>query len=85
MNYYRENERQQMQNEMILADKHGKLLWSIYELQPVGMYDLKDYNTYHDLGIGAVKENYRSMFSDSSVGLAYHNLAMLRELDKAAD
>ena len=78
MNYYRENERQQMQNEITLADKHGKLLWSIYELQPVGIYELKDYNTYHDLGIGAVKENYRSMFSGSSVGLAYHNLAMLR-------
>ena len=81
MNYYRENERQQMQNEMILADKHGKLLWSIYELQPVGMYDLKEVNTYHDQGIAAVEENYRSMFSGSDVGIAFHNLQWMKRLE----
>ena len=80
MNYYRENERAQVECEYSLAKEYGKRIWTIYELQPVGMYDLKDYNTYHDLGIGAVEENYRKMFSDTDVGLAFHTLEMMKSM-----
>ncbi len=81
MNYYRSDERAQVEYEYNLAKAYGKAIWTIYELQPVGMYDLKDYNTYHDLGLAAVEENYQKMFSDTEVGLAFHTLEMMKELD----
>lgn len=81
MNYYRSDERAQVECEYNLAKEYGKAIWTIYELQPVGMYDLKVYNTYHDLGIRAVEQNYREMFSDTDVGLAFHTLEMMKELD----
>ena len=81
MNYYRSDERAQVEYEYNLAKAYGKAIWTIYELQPVGMYDLKDYNTYHDLGLAAVEENYQKMFSDTEVGLAFHTLEMMNELD----
>ena len=82
MNYYRSDERAQAECEYSLAKAYGKATWTIYELQPVGMYDLKDYNTYHDLGIGAVEDNYKEQFSGTEVGIAFHNLEMMKELDK---
>ena len=82
MNYYRENERAQVACEYNLAKEYGKQIWTIYELQPVGIYDLKDYNTYHDLGLAAVEQNYRKMFADTDVGLAFHTLEMMKELDQ---
>ena len=81
MNYYRENERAQAECEYSLAKEYGKAIWTIYELQPVGMYDLEDYNTYYDLGLAAVEQNYQKMFSDTDVGLAFHTLEMMKELD----
>ena len=79
MNYYRSDERAQVEYEYNLAKAYGKAIWTIYELQPVGMYDLKDYNTYHDLGLAAVEENYQKMFSDTEVGLAFHTCILSRE------
>ena len=81
MNYYRENELAQAECEYSLAKEYGKAIWTIYELQPVGMYDLEDYNTYYDLGLAAVEQNYQKMFSDTDVGLAFHTLEMMKELD----
>ena len=85
MNYYRSDERAQAECEYNLAREYGNAIWTIYELQPVGMYDLKDYNTYHDLGLAAVEENYQKMFSDTDVGLAFHTLEMMKNLDKELD
>ena len=82
MNYYRSDEWAQAECEYSLAKAYGKAIWTIYELQPVGMYDLKDYNTYHDLGIGAVEDNYRKMFSDTEVGLAFHTLEMMKSMNE---
>ena len=81
MNYYRENEQKQIDTEYGLAKEYGKAIWTVYELQPVGMYDLKVYNTYHNQGIAAVEENYRKMFWDTEVGIAFHTLEMMKELD----
>ena len=76
MNYYRSDEMSQVECEYSMAKVYGKQNWTIYELQPVGMYDLKDYNTYHNQGLAAVEENYRKMFWDTEVGLAFHTLEM---------
>ena len=82
MNYYRSDERAQAECEYSLAKAYGKATWTIYELQPVGMYDLKDYNTYHDLGIGAVEDNYKEQFSGTEVGIAFHNLEMMKSMNE---
>ena len=82
MNYYRSDEWAQAECEYSLAKEYGKAIWTIYELQPVGMYDLKAYNTYHDLGLAAVEENYRKMFSDTEVGLAFHTLEMMKSMNE---
>ena len=82
MNYYRSDERAQAECEYSLAKAYGKATWTIYELQPVGMYGLEEYNTYYSEGVEAVEENYKEQFSGTDVGIAFHNLEMMKELDK---
>lgn len=82
MNYSKGNERQNIQKTIEMADEYGKTILTAYELQPVGEYGLEDYNTYHEDGLQAVEENYKEQFSGTDVGIAFHNLDMMRKLDK---
>ncbi len=82
MNYYKGEEGKQAEFELKLARQNRKKIWTIYELQPPGVYDLKEYNTYYSDGIAAVEENYKEQFSGTEVGVAFHNLEMMKELDK---
>ena len=82
MNYSKGNERQNIRKTIEMADEYGKTIPTAYELQPVGEYGLEDYNTYNEDGLQAVEENYKEQFSGTDVGIAYHNLDMMRKLDK---
>ena len=82
MNYSKGNERMNIQKTMEMADEYGKTILTAYELQPVGEYGLEEYNTYNKEGLQAVEENYKEQFSGTDVGIAYHNLDMMRKLDK---
>ena len=81
MNYSKGNERQNIRKTIEMADEYGKTILTAYELQPVGEYGLEDYNTYNEDGLQAVEENYKEQFSGTDVGIAYHNLDMMRKLD----
>lgn len=82
MNYSKGNERMNIEEEMAMADEYGKTILTAYELQPVGEYGMEDYNTYHEDGLQVVEENYQEQFSGTDVGIAFHNLDMMRKLDK---
>lgn len=81
MNYLKGYEAENIEYETQLCKALHKQIITAYELQPVGMYDLKEVNTYNKDGLNAVEENYRSMFSGTSVGLAYHNLQWMKKLE----
>ena len=83
MNYSKGNERLNIQKTIEMAEKCGKVILTAYELQPVGEYGLEEYNTYHDDGLDAVEKNYENQFSGTDVGIAFHNLNMMRELNPA--
>ena len=51
-------------------------------MQPPGRYGLEDKNTYYHDGIKAITDNYNDNFKNEDIGLAYHHLDILRELDK---
>ena len=82
LNYYKGEEGKQTNTEEGLAQQYKKKIWTVYELQPVGVYGLEEYNTYYSEGIEAVEENYKEQFSGTDVGIAFHNLEMMKELDK---
>lgn len=82
MNYSKGNERMNIEEEMTMADEYGKTILTAYELQPVGEYGLEVYNTYNEDGLQAVEENYQEQFTGTNVGIAFHNLDIMRKLDK---
>ena len=83
MNYSKGNERLNIQKTIEMAEKCGKVILTAYELQPVGEYGLEEYNTYHDDGLDAVEKNYEEQFGGTDVGIAFHNLNMMRKLNPA--
>ena len=83
MNYSKGNERLNIQKTIETAKKYGKVILTAYELQPVGEYGLEEYNTYHDDGLDAVEKNYEEQFGGTDVGIAFHNLNMMRKLNPA--
>lgn len=83
MNYSKGNERLNIQKAIEIAEKYGKVILTAYELQPVGEYGLEEYNTYHDYGLDAVEKNYEEQFGGTDVGIAFHNLNMMRKLSPA--
>lgn len=83
MNYYQGKEYENIKNEAALANKYGKKLINIYELQAPGKYGLKDKNTYYEEGIKAVEENFaalRANFSDQDIYIAFHEYRALKEV-----
>ena len=83
MNYSKGNERLNIQKTIETAEKYGKVILTAYELQPVGEYGLEEYNTYHDDGLDAVEKNYEEQFGGTDVGIAFHNLNMMRKSSPA--
>ena len=77
------NERLNIQKTIGMSEKCGKVILTAYERQPVGEYGLKEYNTYHDDGLDAVEKNYEEQFGGTDVGIAFHNLSMMRKLSPA--
>lgn len=84
MNYSKGNERLNIQKTIEMAEKYGKVILTAYELQPVGEYGLEEYNTYNIDGLDAVEKNYEEQFGGTDVGIAFHNLNMMRELTNPA-
>lgn len=83
MNYSKGNERLNIQKTIEMAEKCGKVILTAYELQPVGEYGLEEYNAYHDDGLDAVEKNYEEQFGGTDVGIAFHNLNMMRKSSPA--
>ena len=77
------NNRKRMREAIETAEKHGMTILTAYELQPVGEYGLEEYNTYHDDELDAVEKNYENQFTGTDVGIAFHNLNMMRKLNPA--
>ena len=83
MNYSKGNERLNIQKTIETAEKYGKVILTAYELQPVGEYGLEEYNTYNTDGLDAVEKNYEEQFGGTDVGIAFHNLNMMRKSSPA--
>ena len=83
MNYSKGNERLNIQKTIEMAEKCGKVILTAYELQPVGEYGLEEYNTYNTDGLDAVEKNYEEQFGGTDVGIAFHNLNMMRKSSPA--
>ena len=83
MNYSKGNERLNIQKAIETAEKYGKVILTAYELQPVGEYGFEEYNTYNTDGLDAVEKNYEEQFGGTDVGIAFHNLNMMRKSSPA--
>lgn len=61
MNYYKGKEKKHVEAEAELADRYGKSVMTIYELQPPGNYGLEENNTYYREGLAGIKENWEKL------------------------
>lgn len=83
MNYYRGKELEHIQREAQLCRKYGKTLSTIYELQPPGMHDLKDENTYYNVGIESAYNNFNKLKQAiPKTGLSFHEFRYFKELSQ---
>jgi len=85
MNYSQGNEAEHLETEFSLAKRYQKSLITIYELQPAGVFDLQEENTYYDDGLSAVFENYAALklkLSDQTISFGLHEYTALLELTK---
>lgn len=83
MNYNRENEYVQLEDEVDLARKYQKRIVCIYELQPSGKHDLADMNTYYHVGLKvlqASRETLEQQFDYDRLSFSYHYYAPLQEM-----
>ena len=83
MNYFRENEVNHIEQEVEFADKYGKKIINIYELQAPGEYGLKDINTYYNEGISAAEKSFkkiRNELNGKDISIAFHEYRALKEI-----
>lgn len=83
MNYYRGKEIEHIQTQVILCERYNKYIETIYELQPAGLFDLTDQNTYYIKGLPAAYENYKQLskaYSEKPIELSFHELRYFTEL-----
>ena len=83
MNYFKTNEANNIKNEVNLADKYGKRVINIYELQRPGIYGLEEKNTYHHQGIEAVEKSFdkiKQEFLGKDVSISFHEYNSLRDI-----
>lgn len=83
MNYDRRDEYGQMAAEVALAERYGKGVRCIYELQEPGQHGLEEIHTYAGAGLEALwqsAEELEAAFGYEGLGFAYHYDEPLREL-----
>ncbi len=83
MNYNRENEYAQMEDEVELAREYQKRIICIYELQQPGKHGLTDINTYYHAGLKvlqASRETLEQQFAYGRLSFSYHYYDPLLEL-----
>ncbi len=83
MNYNRADEYGQMETEVELAEKYGKKVICIYELQEPGKHDLEDINTYYLEGLDELEESRTDLeerFGYEGLSFALHYYEPLKEL-----
>lgn len=61
MNYQRGSEEEQIRTEAELAEKYGKELVNVYELQQAGTHGITHRNTYYEAGLEALHENFSEL------------------------
>ena len=75
MNYFRQDEAGQISGEAEIAQRFGRRLITIYELQEPGDHGLTEKHTYYNAGMDALMESYRRIgdaFSPQRVDIALH-------------
>lgn len=81
MNYQKADEAGQLARETELAERYGKELIQIYELQEPGDHGLTERNTYHGDGLEAVERSRASLLERyPGLSFAYHDYPSLRAL-----
>ena len=60
------------------VETEDRVILDKYQIDTVFM----DINTYNEDGLDVVEENYKEQFTGTDVGIAFHNLDMMRKLDK---
>lgn len=77
MNYNKRDEKGQIAFEYQLAQKYGKGIINVTELQEPGYHELTEKNTYFYDGIDAVADSWETLkgeYSDPAIGFAWHYL-----------
>lgn len=75
MNYNKRDEAGQIQAELELAQKYGKGILHITEMQQPGYHDLTDNNTYYEEGFEAVLDSWdklKKQYSYKRFGFSWH-------------
>ena len=83
MNYDKTDEAGQIWGEAEIAEKYGKGIIHITEMQRPGTHDLEPKNTYYEDGIEAVKESWehlREEIPNENLGFSWHYLKPVLEL-----
>lgn len=83
MNYDKQDEADNLENEAAFAKAYGKPLLTIYELQPPGTQDLTDRNTYYNDGLDALAESWARLerrYGDMRFSYALHEYEALKEV-----
>lgn len=84
MNYYRGSEAENLKTEWELANKAGKPLRTVYELQAPGNHDITEQNTYYGVGLDALRANWkyvtRTLSGNHLLGYALHDYAALQKM-----
>ena len=83
MNYYKQNEAENIRTEVECARAAGIPVTVIYELQPPGIHGLVEENTYYHDGLEKVEESFltiRRTLGAEDLYIALHEYGTLREL-----
>lgn len=83
MNYFKTNEAKNIRQEVEYADRYGKKVINIYELQAPGKHGLEDKNTYYKEGIVAVEKSFSKIKKElysKDISIAFHEYRVLKEI-----
>ena len=83
MNYDKTDEAGQIFEEAAIAEKYGKGIIHITEMQRPGTHELEQKNTYYEDGIEAVQKSWRHLrgeIPNKNLGFSWHYLKPILEL-----
>ncbi len=86
MNYNKKNEAGQIEEELRLAEKYGKGILNITEMQMQGYHGLTEENTYYDDGFEAVADSWEKLkakYPYKRLGFSWHYLRPCLQLMEA--